>query len=42
MEIGLSPSHKLFNRPMHIGMLPVKPQPKRCATKTAIETETPN
>ena len=41
---GLSPVHKLFNRPIRINLpfAKPKPQPKRSTTNTAIEPETKN
>ena len=37
---GLSPAHKLFNRPVRTNLPSTKPQPKPFTTNTAIEPET--
>ena len=39
-EIGLSPAHKLLNRPIRTNLPSAKPQPKPSTTNTAIEPET--
>ena len=41
-ENGLSPAHKLFNRPIHTNLPSAEPQPKPSTTNTAIEPETQN
>ena len=41
-ENGLSPSHKLLNRPIRTNLPSVEPQPKPSTTNTAIEQETQN
>ena len=41
-ENGLSPVHKLFNRPIHTNLPSAEPQPKPSTTNTAIEPETQN
>ena len=41
-ENGLSPAHKLFNRPIRTSLPSAKPQPKPSTTNTAIEPETQN
>ena len=39
---GLSPAHKLYNRPIRTNLPSAKPQPKLSTTNTAIERETQN
>ena len=41
-ENGLSPAHKLLNRPIRTNLPSSKPQPKPSTTNTAIEPETQN
>ena len=41
-KIGISPAHKLFNRPIRTNLSSIRPQPKSSTTKIATEPETQN